>query len=156
MAVAFWQAEMGARRWLGVSRVNGEGRKSQEAVRRWALEGELKVDVGNHLGVRTQWQIKDLSGCGSCWRYWSRGMTKLDPFFRKSNMAVCDVGDRWVRRSVKRWCWQTRWDRRKFSSEKGQWEEEMDTQSCCGNRSRGLRCRVAAGMQENHGTLKLF
>lgn len=62
MAVAFWQAEMGARRWRGVSRVNGEGRKSQEAVQRWAPGGELKADVGNRLVVRAQWQVKDLSG----------------------------------------------------------------------------------------------
>ena len=42
-----------------------EGRKSQEAVKRLALEDEFrKVGVGDHLVERTQWQIKDRRGCG--------------------------------------------------------------------------------------------
>lgn len=156
MAVAFWQAEMGARRWRGVSRVNGEGRKSQEAVQRWAPGGELKADVGNRLVVRAQWQVRLERAVGATEGPGAEEWQKLDPFFRKSNMAVGDVGGRLVRRSV-RWWWQTRWGGMKFSSEKGQWKEETDSQSHCGNKSRGLRtssgCR---GMQQNHGTSKLF
>lgn len=62
----------------------------------------MKADVGNRLVVRAQWQVKDLSGLWELLKVLEqRNDRKLDPFFRKSNMAVGDVAGRLVRRSVR-------------------------------------------------------
>lgn len=76
---------------------------------------------------------------------WAEEWHKLDLCFRMNNTAVCDVRDRLARTSVRRWWWQTRRDRMKSSSEKGQWKEEMYSQSYRGNRIRRIWTPVAAG-----------